>query len=98
MEEALDDLVVEAERMGVEIDIDIDGTDDALWISSIERTAGIRGAGARVLERLMSFCEEVGFALTGQVASDHPRLAKFYEDLGFEVRRDGERLILHYQP
>jgi len=96
----LDELSEEAERIGVEIEVhqteNSDG-EDVLWLSSIERVSGKKGAGAIILERLSEIAADHATRIEGQISDPVGSLSTYYRDQGFEIEVwDGRTIIVKH--
>ena len=95
-ESLFDELVEEAFSLGVEIEIIQDG--DVLWLSSIERTSGKKGAGSKVLEMLCEFAIDHDMIVKGQIEQNNEGLAEYYRNNGFLVEHLPSRTIITQIP
>jgi len=97
---AIDELVRDADSLGVEMDVvvDEDGDMTSIWLASIERTGGRAGAGGAVLERLMEICAEHDVIIEGAIEPPNRRLEEYYALHGFDIERHGHRTIITRTP
>lgn len=102
LQTVLDELVEDAERSGVELEIhqtesEEDG-EPVIWLASIRRESSVRGSGARALEQLLEIGSEYGFRIEGQIDSPLSRLARYYRDQGFDIEIRDERTVITRHP
>jgi len=96
----IDEFVQDSDAEGVSIELDVEEDDDtvSVWLASIERTSGVVGAGARVLQRLIEICAEHCVAIAGAIEPPNEELENYYATQGFDIERHGQRTIIMKTP
>lgn len=93
------ELIHDAERCGVEMDIDYDDEEGPrLWLSSIARTSGKSGSGSNALAQLLDLSEQYDIAVAGAIEPPNQRLEQFYIQHGFDITQEGDRTLINYIP
>jgi len=83
-----------AESVGVELMLDV--KENKIWLSRIERTRGVRGAGSIILEELRDIADEYDCTISGIVEPQVESLIEYYVDQDFEVHTSNGRSCLSY--
>ena len=100
LHEILDDLVSDAEKIGVEVELDMLTNEEeaVIWLSSIERIQGKPGAGAEVISLLKDIAADHGCIIEGQIDGPASKLAAYYRLQEFDIEIRSTRTIITYRP
>ena len=92
--EEVDFLVQQALTCGLKTRVSIDDDEKTVWVRSIARFNSVTGRAASFLSDLRDVASEYGYQVAASVLNKEPRLAHYYQDIGFDIETDDRGRLL----
>ena len=92
--EEVDYLVQQARTSGLNVSVYVDDDEQIIWVENIARLNSVSGRAADFLSDLREIANEYDYSVEASVLDASPKLALYYQEIGFEIEDDDRGRLL----